>query len=99
MTSGGKRYPAKAEASVGRGRRWQRDLIARVSLMRRRDEQRNSAVVIGFQALAWVVILFLAHVTPHGAAVSRLKDWAALVTFGAIAVSYALGLVLDVWIR
>src|SRR2546430_1464555 len=43
MTSGGKRYPAKAEAGVGRGPRWQRDLIARVSLMRRRDEQRNSA--------------------------------------------------------
>jgi len=43
MTSGGNRYPAKAEAGTGRGRGWQRDVIARVSLMRRRDAQRNSA--------------------------------------------------------
>src|SRR6266542_2640968 len=43
MTSGGKRYPVKAEAGAGRGRGWQRDLIARVSLMRHRDAQRNSA--------------------------------------------------------
>src|SRR6266542_6905430 len=41
MTSGGKRYPVKAEAGAGRGRGWQRDLIARVSLMRHRDAQRN----------------------------------------------------------
>src|SRR6266540_3168849 len=34
MTSGGKRYPAKAELGAGRTGRCRRDLIARVSLMR-----------------------------------------------------------------
>src|SRR6266542_2621198 len=34
MTSGGKRYPAKAEYGAGRTGRCRRDLIARVSLMR-----------------------------------------------------------------
>jgi hypothetical protein len=33
MTSGGKRYPAKADLGAGRTRGRRRDLIARVSLM------------------------------------------------------------------
>jgi hypothetical protein len=56
-------------------------------------------VIIGFQALAWILVFIFLIFGAKWAHVSTLKEWAAPITILGVAISYSLGLVLDTLFR
>jgi hypothetical protein len=52
-------------------------------------------VIIGFQVVIWIILLFLSIWGYAWVDLPALRDWAGIFTIGLIAVSYTFGLIFD----
>ncbi|HEX8163995.1 MAG TPA: hypothetical protein VF538_19145 [Pyrinomonadaceae bacterium] len=52
-------------------------------------------VIVGFQALIWMSLIVLIVFGHDWIDISKLKDWATLISLGLIAISYTIGIIFN----